>query len=106
MARLLAVFGAAFLLMAVLFTPLRMALGWFDAEQAGLSATRVDGTIWGGTLHEASFRGLPLGDVRARLDLLAGGLRVESALGAGVIRPGKTGFVLAPAPPQARPSGP
>jgi len=106
MARLLAVCGAAFLVMAILLTPLRMALGWLDADRAGLSAERVEGSIWGGTLHGARFRGLPLGDVRARLDLLAGGLRVESALGAGVIRPGRTGFELTPVAPQARPSGP
>lgn len=106
MARLLAVFGAAFLVMAILFTPLRMALGWLDADRAGLAAERVDGSIWGGTLHAASFRGLPLGDVRARLDLLAGGLRVETALGDGVVRPGRNGFELVPAAPQARPSGP
>ncbi|WP_334164682.1 hypothetical protein [Phenylobacterium sp.] len=106
MARLLAVFGAAFLVMAILFTPLRMALGWLDAGEAGLSAERIDGTVWGGTLHGASYRGLPLGDVRARLDLLAGGLRVESALGEGVIRAGRAGFELTPAAPQARPSGP
>lgn len=106
MARLLAVFGAAFLLMAVVFTPLRMALGWLDAEQAGLAAEGVEGTIWGGTLHGASFRGLPLGDVQARLDLFAGGLRVESPLGSGVVRRGKGGLDLSPAAPQARPSGP
>lgn len=69
--------GAAFLLALLLMAPLRLALGWTNADAAGLSARRVDGTIWSGALHGAAYRGVALGDVRGGLDLFRGGLRVK-----------------------------
>ena len=71
-----AVAGAAFLLALVGLAPLRMALGWGNADAAGFAAGRVEGTIWSGRLHDVSFRDVPLGEMRASLDPLGRGLRV------------------------------
>jgi general secretion pathway protein N len=74
----------------VILTPLRMALGWLDADRAGLSAREVDGTLWDGRLQDASFRGLPLGDPRVALAPRRGGLHIVASdllRGEGVFRP-------------------
>lgn len=71
--------AAAFLLALVVLAPLRLALGWTNADAAGLTAGRVEGTIWSGRLYDAGFRGLRLGDARAGLDPFGGGLRLAIA---------------------------
>lgn len=58
----------AFALVALL--PLRVAAGWFDLGGRGLSAREASGTLWSGALKEARFGPVPLGDLRARLELL------------------------------------
>jgi general secretion pathway protein N len=71
-----AIAGAVFLLALIVLTPLRMALGWTNADAAGLTAGRVEGTVWSGRLHDAGFRGVALGDVGAGLDPLGRGLQL------------------------------
>ncbi|WP_374467857.1 type II secretion system protein N [Phenylobacterium sp.] len=78
MGRVLPIFGVAFILAAAAMLPLRIALGWMDADQAGLSARAVEGAVWGGSLIDARFRGLRLGDARAGLDVVGGGLRLAA----------------------------
>lgn len=58
----------AFALVALL--PLRVAAGWFDLGGRGLSAREASGSLWSGALMEARFGPVPLGDLRARLELL------------------------------------
>ncbi|WP_395671000.1 type II secretion system protein N [Phenylobacterium sp.] len=92
-----AVFGLVLLVAAVMLTPLRMVLGWVDADRAGLSAGQVEGSMWRGQLKRASFRGLPLGDAEARLAPLAGGIRLKSAgtlRGEGVVRAAGAGVAV------------
>ena len=66
-----ALFGAMLAIALVVFLPMRLVLGWFGAEDSGLVARRVSGTIWGATLSEARFGDLVVGDVSARLSPLA-----------------------------------
>jgi general secretion pathway protein N len=94
---LLPAFAAAFMLALVLTLPLRMALGWIDADRAGLSARAVEGTLWGGSLRDARFRGLALGDARGGLDILGGGLRLRAdgeLAGEGVVGSRAGGLAL------------
>ena len=61
-------FLAAFAFSLVALIPLRVAVGWFGAE--GLAARDAEGSIWLGMLKEAQLGPVPLGDVRARLNVL------------------------------------
>lgn len=65
--------GAALLaLLLILVTfPMRLALGWSGAADAGVAARDVRGSIWSGELIEARLGALPLGTVRASLSPLA-----------------------------------
>jgi general secretion pathway protein N len=75
-----AFFGAAFVIALILFLPLRLAMGWFDLGNTGLTARDVQGSVWFGTLREANFGGVALGDLRARLSpiqLLVGRARID-----------------------------
>lgn len=75
-----ALFGAMLLLCLLALLPLRLALGGTGLGEAGLSARRVNGSLWAGRMVEARFGELPLGDLRARLafwPLLLGRARVE-----------------------------
>lgn len=58
----------AFALVALI--PMRAALGWFDAGGRGLAAREAEGSLWLGVIKEAQFGRVPLGDVKARLNLL------------------------------------
>jgi len=58
----------AFSLVALL--PLRVAAGWFDLGGRGLAAREASGSLWSGALKEAQFGAVPLGDLKARLNLL------------------------------------
>lgn len=77
--------AAGVALLALLVTliaawPLRAALS--GAPLAGLSAERVEGTVWNGRLIGARLRGLDLGDVEARVSaigLLSGRLDARLA---------------------------
>jgi general secretion pathway protein N len=61
-------FLAAFAFSVVALIPLRVAVGWFGVE--GLAAREASGSIWLGMLKEAQLGPVPLGDVRARLNIL------------------------------------
>ena len=84
-----ALFGAFLLAALLALLPLRLVLGVADAGAAGLSARRVDGSIWAGSLSEARLGGLALGDLDARVSpwrLLLGQLSVALD-GNGTARP-------------------
>lgn len=57
-----AIFGLA--VVAASF-PMRLALDWGGAAEAGLSARSVEGSVWGADLHDLHWGGLALGSVRA-----------------------------------------
>jgi general secretion pathway protein N len=82
---------------------MRVALAWFGADRAGVSAAEVSGSIWSGQLKGATYRGMPLGNVALSLDpiTLAGGaqrLIVQGPLGRATLVRGSThGFEMADA---------
>ena len=62
-----ALFGALLLLALLACLPLRLVLGWVGVGDQGLSARRVDGSIWAGRLVEARIGDAGLGDLAARV---------------------------------------
>jgi general secretion pathway protein N len=65
---------AALLLALILFVatlPMRLALAWSGASDAGITARDVRGSVWSGEIVEARLGALPLGTVRASLSPLA-----------------------------------
>lgn len=65
---------AALLLALVLIAatfPMRLALQWSGADEAGVSAREIRGSLWSGELIDARLGALPLGTVRASLSPLA-----------------------------------
>ena len=86
--------GIAALLLALVLIiatfPMRLALAWSGATEAGVTAREIRGSIWSGELAEARLGALPLGTVRASLSplaLLGGGVelvfsRTDERLGA------------------------
>ena len=58
---------AAFAFSVIALIPLRVAVGWFGVE--GLAAREASGSLWLGMLKEARLGPVPLGDVRARLNI-------------------------------------
>ena len=86
--------GIAALLLALVLViatfPMRLALAWSGATEAGVTAREIRGSIWSGELAEARLGALPLGTVRASLSplaLLGGGVelvfsRTDERLGA------------------------
>ncbi|HWW59560.1 MAG TPA: type II secretion system protein N [Sphingopyxis sp.] len=60
---------ALILLIATL--PMRLALGWSGATDAGITAREIRGSVWSGELIEARLGALPLGTVRASLSPFA-----------------------------------
>lgn len=82
MTRAAAAFGVVLLLALVALLPMRAALAVAGLGEAGLTARRVDGTVWSGSLADAAAAGLRLGDVSARvsaLPLVAGRARIALA---------------------------
>jgi general secretion pathway protein N len=61
------VFAVALVAALAALMPLRLALGWSGLARGGLSARAATGTIWHGTLRDAAFGPIALGDVEARL---------------------------------------
>lgn len=100
---LFAVFVIGFTVALVGTVPMSVALSWVGANQAGLSAVTVSGSIWNGRLKAVQYRAIPLGDVEAALDpfaLIAGTRRlaVNGPLGAAILVQGAThGFESADA---------
>lgn len=86
--------GIAALLLALVVIiatfPMRLALAWSGATEAGVTAREIRGSIWSGELAEARLGALPLGTVRASLSplaLIGGGVelvfsRTDERLGA------------------------
>jgi len=60
-------FLAAFAFAMVALIPLRTGAGWVGS---GLAAREASGSIWLGMLKEARFGPVPLGDLKARLNIL------------------------------------
>lgn len=70
-------FAGSLVLALLLSAPLQLILPRLSLP--ALSATRVDGSLWRGTLHQAQWRGAALGDLRVGLSplpLLAGRQRL------------------------------
>jgi general secretion pathway protein N len=65
-----ALFLAALAFALVALLPLGVAASWFDLGGRGLAAREASGSLWSGALKEAQFGPVPLGDVKARLNLL------------------------------------
>ncbi|MBL9065306.1 MAG: type II secretion system protein N [Sphingopyxis sp.] len=67
--------GVAALLLALVMIvatfPMRLALAWSGAPDAGVTAREVRGSVWSGELIEARLGALPLGTVQASLSPLA-----------------------------------
>jgi len=61
---------AAFAFSIAALLPMRAAAGLFGAEGRGLAAREAAGSVWLGVLKEAQFGRVPLGDLRARLNVL------------------------------------
>lgn len=96
-------FGSALAISLIVLLPLRLAIGWFDLGGRGLAAREASGSLWAGTLKEAEFGPVALGDVHARLNvlpLLIGRARLslsrDEALGrfSGAISVSRHGFGL------------
>ncbi|WP_440979448.1 type II secretion system protein N [Sphingomonas pseudosanguinis] len=64
-------FAAMLVVALIVFLPMRLALGATGLAAQGLSARRVGGTIWGGSMLEARFGEVALGDLRVSLSPLA-----------------------------------
>jgi general secretion pathway protein N len=78
MGRTLFFLGAFFLSMIALL-PMRMGIDWFGLDERGLAAREVQGSIWFGSLKEAQFGSVGLGDLYAGLrglPLLIGRARI------------------------------
>jgi len=72
-------FVAMLLVALIALLPMRLALAWFGLGEAGMTARDVRGSIWSGSLREARFGDIVLGDLSARvspLQLLLGRARV------------------------------
>lgn len=64
--------GALFALLLLVATfPMRLALAWSGATDAGVAAREVRGSVWSGELVDARLGALPLGTVSASLSPLA-----------------------------------
>jgi general secretion pathway protein N len=82
--------GLLALILIIATFPMRLALGWSGATDAGITAREVRGSVWSGELVDARLGVLPLGTVRASLSplaLLGGGIelafsRTDERLGA------------------------
>ena len=66
-----ALFGALMLVALVVLLPLRLVLGWAGIGDEGLSARRVEGSVWSGRLVEARIGDASLGDLAAHVSPLA-----------------------------------
>lgn len=62
-----ALFLLAFLLLLIVFAPLRFALDRIGAARLGLAAAEIGGTVWSGRMTDASFHKVRLGDLRVGL---------------------------------------
>lgn len=73
-------FICAFFFCLLALLPLRLAVDWMALDQKGLAAREGQGSIWLGSLREAQFGSVPIGDLQAQmrsLPLLMGEARVD-----------------------------
>jgi general secretion pathway protein N len=63
-------FLCAFLFSLVALLPLRLALDWFALDDRGFAAREARGSIWLGSVSEAQFGNVALGDLQAQLRTL------------------------------------
>jgi len=73
-------FVVAFLFATVALLPLRLALDWFGLDERGFAAREAKGSVWLGSLSEAQFGTVSLGDLQAQLrslPLFVGRARVD-----------------------------
>lgn len=73
-------FLAFFVAALLAFLPLRLALNWLGLGEQGMTAREVTGSVWAGSLREARFGQIALGDLSAGvspLQLLVGRARVD-----------------------------
>lgn len=88
------VFAALFVVALLVSIPLGLAMSVSGLSNSGLTARRAEGTIWGGSLIDARFGALVLGDVKTALSpfpLLVGRgrVRVWGPVGRGTIVAGQ-----------------
>jgi general secretion pathway protein N len=91
-----ALFLAMLVVALIVFLPLRLVLGWAGLAEQGLTARSVGGTFWEGSIREARFGDVALGDMDAGiapLPLLLGRARIELASRAAPGAPSITGAV-------------
>ena len=89
--RLVAASAVLLMLSVILFMPLRTIVGG-----EGVSARKVDGIIWDGSIRDLRLGKLPIGDVNARLlvgPLFLGRADILLSRGTAPYRPGFTGTV-------------
>ena len=60
-----ALFLAMLAVALLVFLPLRLVLGWAGVAEQGLTARSVSGTFWEGTIRQARFGDVALGDLDA-----------------------------------------
>ena len=73
-------FLSAFVFALVALLPLRLGLEWFGLGERGFAAREAAGSVWLGTVEEAQFGKIALGDLGASLDtlpLFAGRARIS-----------------------------
>jgi general secretion pathway protein N len=63
-------FTAAFVVALIAFLPMRLVLGWIGLDDTGFTARAVGGSVWSGSLTEARFGELAVGDLNASLSPL------------------------------------
>src|SRR4029077_10494425 len=68
--RMKLLFLGMFVLSLVALFPIRVAIDVIGLEDRGLTAREAMGSIWAGTLSDATFGPIPLGDVSAHLRFL------------------------------------
>lgn len=66
-----ALFLGMFAIAALVFLPMRLALGWAGLDDQGFTAREVTGSLWSGRLSEARFGELALGDLDAAVSPFA-----------------------------------
>jgi general secretion pathway protein N len=75
-------FLSAFAFALIALLPLRLGLDWFGLSERGFAAREAQGSVWLGTVSEAQFGKVALGDLGTRLNtlpLLAGRARIDVA---------------------------
>jgi general secretion pathway protein N len=79
--RWIGIIAVAAIIFAIATFPLRLALAWSGAGDAGLSARGVTGSIWSGRVHDADWNGAALGSFDAGIApmaLLVGDVRLDA----------------------------